>query len=270
MAPQREPLRSRIVLAFIALVLLLSGAFGLLAEATSASAHTASASLPILSVSPSNIAPGSGCTSKGPPYECYVILSGSNFTPKYGSINWSASVPVSPPGGVLYPPSNDSVQVTISGLRCADETIIFSGTSRGVSVKPFPVVWSCTPPTQPPTPTPRPKPTLTPTAVSGVTPTATAANAPTATPIPTKGSTATPGPTATAANNSGGFTGLNPFHPGGPGGGSGFPLGDALTIAALLLGLLAFLLYLQPHPGAPGSVLSKLRSLIIPDSLRRR
>jgi hypothetical protein len=46
-------------------------------------------------------------------------------------------------------------------------------------------------------------------------------------------------------------------------------LGNVLTIAALLLGLLAFLLYLQPHPGAPGSVLGKLRSLFIPDSLRR-
>jgi len=89
-------------------------------------------------------------------------------------------------------------------------------------------------------------------------------------PTPTKVPTASPTPTATAANNSGGITGVGGFHPGGPGGGSGLPLGNLLTVAALLLGLLAFLLYLLPRPGAPGSVFGKLRSLIIPDSLLRR
>jgi len=125
-----------------------------------------------------------------------------------------------------------------------------------------------------PTPTPRPKPTPTPTSIPTQVPTAPVATSvsgnPTSAPTPTKVPTATPVPTPTAANNSGGITGVGHFHPGGPGGGSGFPLGNVLTVAALLLGLLAFLLYLLPRPGAPGSVFGKLRSLLIPDSLLRR
>lgn len=47
----------------------------------------------------------------------------------------------------------------------------------------------------------------------------------------------------------------------------GFPAGSALTIAALAVALLAFLLYLA---GAPGTLPGKLLSLIIPASLTRR
>jgi hypothetical protein len=46
--------------------------------------------------------------------------------------------------------------------------------------------------------------------------------------------------------------------------------GELLTIAALLLALLAFLLYLLPQSGDQGTLLGKLRSLIIPDTPQRR
>ena len=264
MSPQRETRYSRIALALIAFALLLCGAFGLQTEASYAFAYTTLHPTPMLSVSPSSIAPGgANCTSHGSSYQCTVQLSGSNILPN-SPIHWfaSASVSVNPSSGWLY--SDSSVPVTISGLPCAHETITFSGTSSGKPVPSVSVEWNCTPP-PPPTHTPTPRPRPTPTA--GVTPTAANTSVP---PTPTKVLTATPTPTATAANNSGGITGVGPFHPGGPGGGSGFPLGNALTIAALLLGLLAFLLYLLPRPGVPGSVFGKLRSLIIPDSLLRR
>jgi len=180
--------------------------------------------------------------------------------------------------------------IMLSLFGIASETALVSAQSfAGSSASPY--AGNCKKPKPPhcPTPTPSPSPTPSPTATSiptatatpppgtTVTPTPTqqSGTAPTATattvrtPTPTKALTPGPSPTATAANNSGGITGVGGFHPGGPDGGSGFPLGDALTIAALLLGLLAFLLYLLPRPGAPESLLARLRSLLIPDSLLR-
>lgn len=71
-------------------------------------------------------------------------------------------------------------------------------------------------PTPSPTPAPRPKPPPTPTPVFFPTPTPKPPAIATPKPKPRKVPTATPTPSPTAANNSGGFTGLSPFHPGTP------------------------------------------------------
>jgi outer membrane biosynthesis protein TonB len=69
-----------------------------------------------------------------------------------------------------------------------------------------------------PTPTPTPAPIPTPTTEPTLFPTPTPKPPVVATPkaTPTKIPRAIPTPSPTAANNSGGFTGLSPFHPGTP------------------------------------------------------
>ena len=46
--------------------------------------------------------------------------------------------------------------------------------------------------------------------------------------------------------------------------------GGIFTLAALILGVLAFLLYLMPQGGGSRSVLNKLLSLLLPSSVVRR
>jgi len=93
------------------------------------------------------------------------------------------------------------------------------------------------------------------------------------TPLPgstdTSNGTPVPGATQTAQTqtNNG-----NP-PPGGGGNGntpSGGSPGGLFTTAALLLGLLAFVLYLLPQGGASRSILNKLLSLLLPGSVVRR
>jgi len=65
----------------------------------------------------------------------------------------------------------------------------------------------------------------------------------------------------------------NPPHGSGDGGGGnsgGGSIGSMFTTIALVVGVLAFLLYLIPQRVASLSILSKILSLILPTSVVRR
>lgn len=193
---------------------------------------------------------------------CSVTVSNTR-TAK--SLVWSATsqgVPgiiISPHAGTLSPQGQKNVTITIpASTTCpASATITFSAPlANSVSVS-----WKCsaTPtPSPSPSPDPSPSPTPSPTAsLSTVTPSAS--------PTP---STA---PTSTATVSSVGRTGQqnNGNPPTGNGGGSGnSALSILFTFAGLLLGALAFLLYLIPP--AHSSLRARLLSLVMPVSLARR
>ncbi len=142
----------------------------------------------------------------------------------------------------------------------------------------------CHPPKCRPTPTPKPTrthtPTPTPTLNVKPTPTATATAMPTPTAIAPVASTTFPDgtvtPTSTApAGNTPTPTPSTPTvgngNPPSDGGNSGAgPLGSMFTTLALVVGVLAFLLYLIPQRGASTSILNKILSLILPTSVVRR
>ncbi len=140
----------------------------------------------------------------------------------------------------------------------------------------------CTPTPKPtrthtPTPTRTHTPTITPTAI--VTATATGTSTPTATatlastPLsqsttipdstPVAGNTPTPSQTTQTVGN-----GNSP--PGDSGNSGGGSIGSMFTTIALVVGMLAFLLYLIPQRGASSSILNKILSLILPASIVRR
>jgi hypothetical protein len=151
-----------------------------------------------------------------------------------------------PAGGTLQPKGQVSVTITMpSNITCpAKDTITFSGPLNSVNVS-----WSCmaTPtPTLTPTPAPAPSPT------------------PSASPTPIDSSLT---PTTTSIPNGGGQQ-ENGKPPGSSGQqGSSVP-SVLLSVAALLLALLAFTLYLISP--AKASLRTRLLSLIVPVSFLRR
>ena len=186
--------------------------------------------------------------------QCMVTLS--NRSPNR-SLTWSASsrgiagVTMNPVGGTLHPKGQVSVIITMpSTIPCpTNDTITFSGPLNSVNVS-----WSCTA-----TPTPPP-----------VTPTPTPTTAPTPSPTPSASPTQTDTsltPTATSGPNGGGQpTNGNPPTSSGSQGSSVPSI--LLSVAALLLALLAFTLYLiSPATASPRN---RLLSLILPVSFLRR
>jgi hypothetical protein len=166
------------------------------------------------------------------------------------SLTWFATsrgipgVTINPAGGTLQPRGQVSVTITMpSNITCpANDTITFSGPMNSVNVS-----WNCTA-----TPTPTP-----------VTPAPTPTTAPTPSPTPS----ASPTPTATSVPNGGGQqkNGNPPTSSGSQG--SSVP-SILLSVAALLLALLAFTLYLISP--AKASLRNRLLSLILPVSFLRR
>jgi len=223
------------------------------------------------------------CVKVPPTWSCNVMLSGTN-APSSG-ISWSANHSTNPTSGTI--PQGKSVQVTITQLMCpGDSTIMFKGmVSTKHTVLPDSTTWMCSPtPTPSPSPSPTPKPTPTPT--PGGTPAAT----PTASPTPGVGTaTATSTPTATPTVFIGPGSPQPNSTPNGGGGGSeggnggkppntspnstgntsgGSSSSGLLTIAALGLAVLGFLLYLMSRSSLPLG--SKFLALVVPVRLLRR
>jgi hypothetical protein len=199
----------------------------------------------VLAASPTNL---TNCR------QCMVAVINESHT---RSLTWFAisrgiaGVTMNPAGGTLQPKGQVSVNITMpSTIPCpANDTITFTGPVNSVNVS-----WSCT---LTPTPTP-------------VTPTPTPTTAPT--PSPTPSATPTQSdtgltPTPTPVPNGGGQqdNGNPPTNSGSQG--SSVP-SILLSVAALLLALLAFTLYLIP--AAKASLRNRLLSLILPVSFLRR
>jgi hypothetical protein len=236
--PRRFALLSLITLSALALC------SPLVAGARSASAAPARFVLagPGLAVSPTNL---TTCR------QCLVTLSNRS---SHGSLTWFASsrgiagVTINPAEGTLQAQGQVSVTITMpSHITCpATDTITFSGPKNSVNVS-----WRCmvTPPPTPTralTPTPAPSPT------------------PSASPTPTDSSLT---PTTTSVPN-GGEQHYTSNPPGSSGSqGSSVP-SILLSVAALLLALLAFTLYLISP--AKASLRNRLLSLILPVSFLRR
>jgi hypothetical protein len=200
----------------------------------------------ILAVSPTNL---TNCR------QCTVTVI--NKSPNRG-LTWFATnqgiagVTIKPARGTLPPKGQVSVTITMpSTITCpANDTITFSGPLNSVNAS-----WSCaaTPTPTPVTPTPTPTTTLTPS--------------PTLSASPTQTDT-TLTPTATSVPNGGGQQHNNGNPPPSSGSqGSSVP-SILLSVAALLLALLAFTLYLIPPANA--SLRTRLLSLILPVSFLRR
>ena len=174
----------------------------------------------------------------------------------------------------------------------ASQSVSAAGSSFNPELRPTPChfpIPKCTPtpkPTRTHTPTPTPTltasptltPTLTPTTTATVTATVNTTQTPTATTglsTPLAGDTVTPNDTPTADTPTPAQTtqtvGNGNPPPGGDGGNSGGgSIGSMFTTIALVVGVLAFLLYLIPRPGASPSILNKILSLILPTSVVRR
>jgi hypothetical protein len=164
-----------------------------------------------------------------------------------------SGVTIKPPNGLLHPNEKHSVNITMpSNITCpANDTITFTGPMNSVNIS-----WSCnvtpTPVTPTPTSTPTPTTTLTPSPTPSVIPTQTATSlTPTATSVFSGGGQQNNGNPPTSSDTQG----------------SSVP-SILLSIAALLLALLAFTLYLIPRPNA--SLRNRLLSLILPISFLRR
>ncbi len=185
--------------------------------------------------------------------QCMVTVS--NRSP-HASLTWFAisrgisGVTMNPAGGTLQPKGQVSVTITMpSTIPCpANDTITFSGPLNAVNVS-----WSCTA-TPPPTPTRA----LTPTTAPAPSPT------PSASPTPIDSSLT---PTTTSVPNGGGQQD-NDNPPGSSGSQGSSVLSILLSVAALLLALLAFTLYLISPVKA--SLRNRLLSLILPVSFLRR
>jgi len=206
----------------------------------------------VLAASPTNL---TNCR------QCVVTVVNESPT---RSLAWFASsrgiagVTIKPARGTLQPKGQVSVNITMpSTIPCpANDTITFTGPVNSVKVS-----WSCTA-----TPTPTPTLSLTPTPV---TPTPTPTTAPTPSPTPSASPTQTDTsltPTATPVPNGGQQDNGNPPSSSGSQGSSVPSI--LLSVAALLLALLAFTLYLIP--AAKASLRSRLLSLILPVSFLRR
>jgi len=199
----------------------------------------------VLAVSPTNLTDCSQC-----------VVTVINESPSR-SLTWSATsrgisgVTINPAGGTLQPRGQVSVNITMpSNITCpANDTITFTGPMNSVNVS-----WSCSVTPAPSTVTPTPTPTTAPTP------------SPTPSASPTQTDTSLT-PTATSVPNGGGQQN-NGNPPTGSGSqGSSVP-SILLSVAALLLALLAFTLYLISP--AKASLRNRLLSLIVPVSFLRR
>ncbi len=273
MSPQLHSLRRCILLACIVLIVLMFSLFGLVRQValvnaapsqsagrngesgTSTSTHVsrslpqAPADHPALTVTPDSLDNNSSNCMGSSTWVCRVIVDGSSPH----SINWQASGSVTfiPHGGTVPP----GVTVTISNLPCpARETFVFTGTAtKGGRVIPVPVTWTCT---LPPSSTPSPSPTKT-----GTTPTPSLTPG-TPTPTPTATSLSTPLSTPTSSTT---------IPPGSQNPPDSQALSSSLfTIAAFVLALAAFFLYLIPQQQSSSSLLFKALTLILPKSVLRR
>src|SRR6266704_2351974 len=264
MSPQLHSVRRRILLVCIVLIVSVFSLFGLvrqvalvnaapsqsdgrIGESGTSTSTLVSRSLPLapadqpaLTVTPGSLDNHSSNCTGASTWVCRVIVDGTSPH----SINWQASGSATfiPQGGTVPP----GVTVTISNLPCpARETFVFTGTAtKGGRVISVPVTWTCTlPPSS--TPSPSPSPTKT-----GMTPT----------PSPTSGTpTTTPTPTSSTT-----------IPPGSHNPPDSRALSSLFTIAALVLALAAFLLYLIPRQQSSSSLLLKALSLILPKSVLRR
>ena len=205
----------------------------------------------VLAASPTNL---TNCR------QCMVTVINQSPT---RSLTWFAisrgiaGVTIKPAGGTLQPKGRVSVTVAMpSNIPCpTNDTITFTGPVNSVKVS-----WSCM---ATPTPTPALSPTPTP-----VTPTPTTVPTLSPTPFvsPTQTSTSltstpTPGPNSGGQHDNGNPPGSSSSQ------GSSIP-SILLSVAALLLALLAFTLYLIPAEKA--SFRNRLLSLILPVSFLRR
>jgi len=182
------------------------------------------------------------------------------------------------------------VLIAFSLWGLASQSVSAAGSSFNPELRPTPChPPKCTPtpkPTRTHTPTPTltltASPTLTPTLspTTTVTATATASTTPTSPTTvglstPLAGDTVTPSDTPTADTPTPTQTtqtvGNGNPPPGGDGGNSGGgSIGSMFTTIALVVGVLAFLLYLIPQRGGSPSILNKILSLILPTSVVRR
>ena len=289
MSPQLHSLRRRILLVCIVLIVLVFPLVGLVRQValvnaapsqsdgrndesgTSTSTHVsgslsqAPADQPALTVTPGSLDNHSSNCTGASTWVCRVIVDGSSPH----SINWQASGSATfiPQGGTVPP----GVTVTISNLPCpVSETFVFTGTeTKGGRLISVPVTWTCTlPPSS--TPSPSPSPTKT-----GMTPTPSPTpGTPTTTPTPTSSSTSLstpqPGttPTLTTGSTPASSTTIPPGSQNPP---DSQALSSSLfTIAAFVLALAAFLLYLIPRQQSSSSLLFKALTLILPKSVLRR
>src|SRR6266699_543397 len=270
MSPQLHSVRRRILLVCIVLIVSVFSLFGLvrqvalvnaapsqsdgrIGESGTSTSTLVSRSLPLapadqpaLTVTPGSLDNHSSNCTGASTWVCRVIVDGTSPH----SINWQASGSATfiPQGGTVPP----GVTVTISNLPCpARETFVFTGTAtKGGRVISVPVTWTCTlPPSS--TPSPSPSPTKT-----GMTPT----------PSPTSG-TPTTTPTLTTGSTPTSSTTIPPGSHNPP---DSRALSSLFTIAALVLALAAFLLYLIPRQQSSSSLLLKALSLILPKSVLRR
>jgi hypothetical protein len=207
----------------------------------------------VLAVSPTNL---TNCK------QCMVIVSNQSPT---RSLTWLAisrgisGVTIKPASGTLQPKGHVSVTITMpSTISCLEhDTISFTGPVNSVNVS-----WSCMA-----TPTPTPTPSLTPTPAQ---PTPTPTTAPTPLPTPSAGPTQTGTsltPTATPVPNGGGLQDNGNPPTSSDSQGSSVP-SILLSVAALLLALLAYTLYLIRT--AKASFRNRLLSLILPVSFLRK
>jgi hypothetical protein len=185
------------------------------------------------------------------------------------SLTWFAishgisGVTINPAGGTIQPKGRVSVNITMpSNIPCpANDTITFTGPVNSVNVS-----WSCMA-----TPTPTPTPTLSPTPTHvTITPTPAPTTSPTPSPTPSASPTQTGSsltPTPTPVPNGGGQQDNGNPPTSSDSQGSSVP-SILLSVAALLLALLAFTLYLIPATKA--SFRNRLLSLILPISFLRR
>ncbi len=288
MSPQLHSVRRRILLVCIVLIVSVFSLFGLvrqvalvnaapsqsdgrIGESGTSTSTLVSRSLPLapadqpaLTVTPGSLDNHSSNCTGASTWVCRVIVDGTSPH----SINWQASGSATfiPQGGTVPP----GVTVTISNLPCpARETFVFTGTAtKGGRVISVPVTWTCTlPPSS--TPSPSPSPTKT-----GMTPTPSpTSGTPTTTPTPTSSSTSlsTPQPGTTPTLTTGSTpTSSTTIPPGSHNPPDSRALSSLFTIAALVLALAAFLLYLIPRQQSSSSLLLKALSLILPKSVLRR
>lgn len=174
------------------------------------------------------------------------------------NIHWQASGPATfnPQGGTLPP----DAKVTISNLPCpAKETFVFSGTAtKAVRVIPVSITWTCTLPPSPTRAGATPIPSLTPvTPTPGTTATSSSAS------LSTPQHFTTPTVAAGFAPSSSSTT-----PPGGNIPAGSQPLSSLFTIAAFVLTLAAFLLYVVPRQQS--SLLFRALTLVLPESILRR
>ena len=276
MSPQLHSLRRRILSTCIVSMILVFSLLGLVRQVafgdspssqgigrngeSGTSTHVAQslspdpADRPALTVTPNSLDNNNSHCTRASTWVCKVVVDASSSH----NIHWQASGPATfnPQAGTVPP----GVKVTIANLPCpARETFVFSGTAtKGGRVIPVSITWTCTLPPSPTRAATTPIPSLTP---------GTPTPAPTA--ISSSASLSTPQhfttPTATARAAS---TSSTRIPPGGHNPPDSQVLGSLFTVAAFVLVLAAFLLYLIPQQQS--SLLFRALTLVLPESILRR